>query len=52
MRGNGPRPWQVINRLIAVDANAWRGVLLTVATIAIEWLCLLFLWRKKVFIKV
>lgn len=41
-----------INGSIASTADAWRDVLLTAGTIAVEWLCLWFLWRKKAFIKV
>ena len=36
----------------AVTAKAWCQVLMTVGTLAIEWLCLWFLWRQKLFVRV
>jgi predicted acyltransferase len=41
-----------INARIPPDYQAWREVAITIATIAVEWFCLWFLWRKKVFIRV
>ncbi len=41
-----------INGSLAAEAQPWRDVLMTAGTIAIEWFCLWFLWRKKVFIRV
>ena len=41
-----------INGSLALSAEAWRDVLTTAGTIAVEWFCLWFLWRKKIFIRV
>jgi len=37
---------------IASTAHAWRDVAMSVGVIAIEWSCLWFLWRQKVFLRV
>jgi len=37
---------------IASTAHAWRDIAMSVGVIAIEWSCLWFLWRQKVFLRV
>ena len=41
-----------INGCLAPTAHAWRNILLTAGVIAVEWFCLWFLWRQKVFVRV
>lgn len=41
-----------INVAVPASAHAWRDVLGVVGTITVEWLCLLFLWWNRIFIRV
>ncbi len=41
-----------INGAIAADLKVYREILMTCGTLAIEWLCLWFLWRQKLFVRV
>lgn len=41
-----------INAAVGASAQAWRSVLNNAALIAVEWFCLLFLWWKRIFIRV
>ncbi len=41
-----------INAAVPASAQAWRDVLNVVGAIVVEWLCLLFLWWNRIFIRV